>query len=62
MAAEADQPGARACEVMFEEVDEGKTRVVVIFDAEDQNPVEAQQAGWQSILDNFKKLVESEHS
>lgn len=29
------------------------------FEAEQQNPREFQQAGWQAILDNFKKHVES---
>ncbi|TGL44621.1 SRPBCC family protein [Leptospira perdikensis] len=36
-----------------------KTEVTVKFDAEDQNPIEMQQGGWQAILDNFKKYVES---
>lgn len=36
-----------------------KTQVTVKFDAEDQNPVEMQQGGWQAILDNFKKYTES---
>ena len=36
-----------------------ETKVVETFDAEGQNPVEMQQAGWQAILDNFKKYVES---
>ncbi|MNJ90887.1 hypothetical protein D3C87_85270 [compost metagenome] len=34
------------------------TKVVETFDAETQNPVEMQQAGWQAILDNFKKYTE----
>ena len=29
------------------------------FDAETDNPVEMQRAGWQAILDNFKRHVES---
>ncbi len=29
------------------------------FEAEQTNSLELQQAGWQSILDNFKKYVES---
>ena len=33
--------------------------IVQSFDAENQNPVEMQRAGWQSILDNFKKYTES---
>ena len=36
-----------------------KTKVVVNFEAENQNPVEMQKAGWQAILDNFKKYTES---
>lgn len=35
------------------------TRVTESFDAETQNPVEMQKAGWQSILDNFKKYAEA---
>lgn len=35
------------------------TRVTIVFEAEEMNPVEMQQAGWQSILDNFKKYVET---
>jgi len=35
------------------------TEVTIVFDAEDQNPVEMQQQGWQAILNNFKKYVES---
>ena len=34
------------------------TEVIETFDAEGQNPVEMQQAGWQAILDNFKKYME----
>lgn len=37
----------------------GKTRVTEIFDAEQTNSVELQRTGWQAILDNFKKYVES---
>ena len=36
-----------------------KTRVTTTFDAENENPVEMQRTGWQAILDNFKKYVES---
>lgn len=35
------------------------TKVVESFDAEDMNPHDMQRAGWQSILDNFKKYAES---
>ena len=36
-----------------------QTRVEETFDAENTNPVELQRGGWQAILDNFKKYVES---
>lgn len=35
------------------------THIVENFEAETQNTLEMQQAGWQSILDNFKSYVES---
>lgn len=38
--------------------DDGQTKIVQTFDAEDQNPVEMQRAGWQAILDNFRKYAE----
>ena len=36
-----------------------KTTVTTTFDAESINPVEMQRGGWQAILNNFKKHVES---
>ncbi len=41
----------------FTKVD-GGTEVISTFEAESQNPVEFQKAGWQSILDAFKKYTE----
>jgi len=38
--------------------DGNTTKVVETFEAEGQNSVEMQQAGWQAILDNFKKYTE----
>jgi len=35
------------------------TKVIESFDAETQNSVEMQKAGWQAILDNFKKYAEA---
>lgn len=35
-----------------------ETRVVETFDAEGTFPIEHQQAGWQAILDNFKRYSE----
>jgi len=39
--------------------DGNTTKVVETFEAEDQNPVEMQRAGWQAILDNFKNHTEA---
>jgi uncharacterized protein YndB with AHSA1/START domain len=38
--------------------EEGKTRVIETFDAEDAHSGEQQRQGWQSILNNYKKLVD----
>jgi uncharacterized protein YndB with AHSA1/START domain len=35
------------------------TKVVENFEAENENPIELQQGGWQAILDNFKKYTEA---
>lgn len=35
------------------------TEIVEVFDAESTNSIEMQQAGWQSILDNFKHYTET---
>jgi uncharacterized protein YndB with AHSA1/START domain len=48
----------RKVTVHFEDRD-GNTVITTIFDAENENPVEMQRTGWQAILDNFKKYVES---
>lgn len=39
--------------------EDGGVRVSVTFDPETENPVEQQRGGWQSILDSFKRHVES---
>lgn len=49
--------GDRNAEVDFADTPQGVT-VRVSFDAESEYPVEQQQQGWQSILDNFKRHVE----
>lgn len=51
-------PAGRQVEVFFEETPEG-IKVTEIFDAEDIHDTEMQRAGWQAILENFKKYVES---
>ncbi len=35
-----------------------KTNIKTTFDAEHENPIEMQKAGWQAILNNFKKYIE----
>lgn len=49
----------RKVTVQFEE--KGSAVLVIeTFDSESENPIELQRAGWQAILDNFKKHVETE--
>jgi uncharacterized protein YndB with AHSA1/START domain len=36
-----------------------QTAVTEIFEPEDENTIELQKGGWQAILDNFKKYVET---
>lgn len=48
----------RNVEVLFSE-NEGTTTIIEKFDPENQNPHEMQQQGWQAILNNFKKYVET---
>jgi uncharacterized protein YndB with AHSA1/START domain len=49
--------GDRTARVEFSEGQGGVT-VKVGFDAETENPLEQQRAGWQSILDSYKNHVE----
>jgi len=48
----------RKVNIIFTSLENEKTEIVQSFEAEDENPVEMQQAGWQSILDNFKNYTE----
>lgn len=48
----------RKVRVLFEAMGD-KTKVIETFDMENENPEEMQRAGWQSILNNFKKYTES---
>ena len=47
----------RKLTISFEDTNNG-ILVTEQFDPESENPVELQQAGWQQILENFKKYVE----
>jgi len=48
----------REVQVEFAEQPDG-VRVRETFDAEGENPAEMQRQGWQAILDNFRRHVES---
>lgn len=48
----------RRVEVLFSKNGD-TTQVTESFEAEDENSHEMQRAGWQAILDNFKKHVEA---
>ena len=50
--------GGREAQVAFTPIESG-THIQIEFDAEDQNPVDLQRSGWQSILRNFKQYVET---
>ena len=49
---------SRHVKITFEQTPEG-VRVTETFDPENENSGEKQRSGWQSILDNFKKYVET---
>ncbi|SEW31389.1 Uncharacterized conserved protein YndB, AHSA1/START domain [Aliiroseovarius sediminilitoris] len=51
--------GGRKLRVQFSEAG-GKTTIRETFEPEDQNSADMQRAGWQAILDNFKRFVEAE--
>jgi uncharacterized protein YndB with AHSA1/START domain len=48
----------REVQVEFSETPDG-VRVRETFDAETENSPELQRAGWQAILDNFRRYVEA---
>ena len=47
----------RKAATAFEELGDA-VRVAQVVDAEHENPIEMQKAGWQSMLDNLKGVVE----
>lgn len=55
----AYQFGDRSAKIEFESTPLG-IMIRVTFDAETEHPLEQQRAGWQSILDNFKRYVETQ--
>lgn len=48
----------RKAEVTFAK-EGNETKVVTIFEAENENPVEMQKGGWQAIMNSFKKYAEA---
>lgn len=48
--------GDRMAQITFKESSQGVV-VRVTFDSEPTNSIEQQRAGWQSILDNFKRYL-----
>jgi uncharacterized protein YndB with AHSA1/START domain len=55
---EYDMDDGRHVKIEFSEVPEG-VRVTETFDPENENTEELQRSGWQAILENFRKYVES---
>jgi uncharacterized protein YndB with AHSA1/START domain len=51
--------GGRAATVAFNEAG-GCVEVKVTFEPETENDPELQRAGWQAILDNFKRYAEGQ--
>jgi uncharacterized protein YndB with AHSA1/START domain len=49
----------RKVEVTFTKDNDTRTKIATTFEAESTNPLEMQRTGWQAILDNFKKYVET---
>jgi len=48
----------RKVDITFAKADEGLS-IKEIFEPESQNSTDMQKQGWQAILDNFKKYIES---
>lgn len=55
---EYDMDDKRHVKVEFMQ-ESNTVKLIETFDPENENPTEMQRAGWQAILDNFKKYVES---
>ncbi len=47
----------RECEIIFTDLGDGTTKVEEEFYPEEINSEEMQRAGWNAILENFKKFV-----
>jgi uncharacterized protein YndB with AHSA1/START domain len=49
--------GGRKVSIQFVQKD-GGVEIIETFEAENENPIEMQRAGWQAILDNFKNYTQ----
>ncbi len=50
-------PDGRSVITSFETVGD-TVRIATVFDAEEENPVDMQKAGWQAILNQFRQYAE----
>ena len=50
--------GGRTANVKIAGVD-NQSEITVVFDPENENPIEMQKGGWQAILNNFKTYTEN---
>ena len=50
--------GDRKATVEFKNL-ENQTEIMIVFDPENENPIEMQKGGWQAILNSFKNYTET---
>ena len=50
--------GDRKATVEFKNL-ENQTEITIVFDPENENPIEMQKGGWQAILNSFKNYTET---
>jgi len=50
----------RNAEINFNAIG-NQTEVIITFEAENVYPIELQKAGWQAILNNFKKYAKTDN-
>ncbi len=51
--------GGRTATVIFKKQD-AQTEIIIEFDPENENSIEIQRFGWQTIMNNFKDYIENE--
>lgn len=57
MAKAPNEADSRHVKIVFETTPDG-VKITQSFDPENENTIEMQRTGWQTILDNFKKYAE----